>query len=110
MDFIYIEDVARANILAARSGITDEVFNVASGIETSLNELADVLGRVMGSTLPAIHGPARKVNAVQRRVADTSKTERLGFKARFSLEDGLSRLVRWWEHQRVADLSSCAAS
>lgn len=110
MDFVYIEDVARANILAARSDITDEVFNVASGIETSLNELAAALGRAMGSTLPPMHGPARKVNAVPRRLADICAAERLGFRAQVSLEEGLARLVRWWEKQRVADLSTCSAS
>ncbi len=110
MDFVYIEDVARANILAARSEITDEVFNVASGVETSLNELAAALGSAMGSTLPSAHGPARKVNAVSRRLADIRAAERLGFRAQVSLEEGLARLVRWWEKQRVADLSTCSAS
>jgi nucleoside-diphosphate-sugar epimerase len=110
MDFVYIEDVARANILAARSEITDEVFNVASGVETGLNELAAALGRAMGSTLPPVHGPARKVNAVPRRLADIHAAERLGFTAQVSLEEGLGRLVRWWEKQRAADLSACSAS
>ena len=40
MDFVYVEDIARANILAAQADVTDEVFNIASGTETSLNELA----------------------------------------------------------------------
>ena len=109
MDFVFIEDVARANILAARSEITDEVFNVASGTETSLNELAVALGRAMGSTQPPIYGPTRKVNPVPRRLADTSNAGRLGFQARVSLDEGLLRLVRWWEQQRVEDLSSCSA-
>ena len=109
MDFVFIEDVARANILAAGSEITDEVFNVASGIETSLNELAAALGRVMGSALPPSYGPARKVNPVSRRLADTRNAERLGFRARISLEEGLDRLVSWWEQQRIADFSTCLA-
>jgi UDP-glucose 4-epimerase len=108
MDFVFVEDVARANILAASSGITDEVFNVASGVETSLNELAAALGRVMGRTLPPIYGPARQVNPVPRRLADTRNAERLGFQACVSLEEGLNRLVSWWEKQRVVDFSSCS--
>ncbi len=81
MDFVYIEDVARANILALQSDVTDEVFNVASGVETSLNELAAALLRVMGSKLAPEYGPERKVNPVSRRLADTSKAERmLGFR------------------------------
>lgn len=109
MDFLFIEDTARANILAARSDVTDEVFNIASGVETSLNELAAMLGRVMGRSLPPTYGPARKVNPVPRRLADTHKAERLlGFRAEIPLEDGLERLVRWWEEERALELSTCA--
>lgn len=97
MDFVYIEDVARSNILALESDLTDDVFNIASGRETSLNELAAALLKVMGSDLQPEYGPERKVNPVSRRMADTTKAERLlGFRAQVSLEDGLSRLVDWW--------------
>jgi UDP-glucose 4-epimerase len=100
MDFVFIEDIARANLLAAKANVTDEVFNVASGTETSLNELAAALGRVMGCCRTPQYGPARKVNPVSRRLADTAKAERLlGFKARVSLEEGLSRLVEWWSRE-----------
>jgi UDP-glucose 4-epimerase len=97
MDFVFVEDIARANIVAAMSDLTDDVLNVASGTETSLNELAETLGRVMGVELPPEYGPARKVNPVSRRLADTSKAERLlGFRTQVSLEEGLRRLVEWW--------------
>jgi UDP-glucose 4-epimerase len=102
MDFIYIEDVARANVLALQSDIKDDVFNVASGIETSLNQLADALLWVMKSNLKPIYGPERKVNPVARRLADTSKAEEmLGFRASIGLEDGLRRLVEWWRVNRI---------
>ena len=98
MDFVYIEDIARANMLAAKSDATDEVFNVASGVETSLDELATSLLKVMGSNLKPEYGPARKVNAVPRRLADTDRAQQLiGFKAQVSLEEGLRRLVVWWQ-------------
>ena len=103
MDFVYIRDVARANILAAKADVTDEVFNVASGTETSLNQLADALLRVMGSSLRPEHRPERKVNPVQRRLADTDKAHRmLGFKATVPLEEGLRQLVSWWQAQWAA--------
>jgi UDP-glucose 4-epimerase len=103
MDFVYIEDVARANLRALESDLAAEVFNVASGTETSLNELAAALLRVMGSSLKPEYGPERKVNAVSRRLADTTKAERLlGFKAEVGLDEGLSRLVRWWQANREA--------
>jgi UDP-glucose 4-epimerase len=98
MDFVYVEDIARANILAAKADVTDEVFNIASGTETSLKELADALLKVMRSDLSPAYGPERKVNPVPRRLADVSKARRLlGFKARVPLETGLRRLVAWWQ-------------
>lgn len=110
MDFVFIEDIARANILAATCNVTDEVFNVASGVETSLNELAAALGRVMGVDRAPEYGPARKVNAVSRRLADTSKAEKLlGFRAEVSLEEGLKKLVDWWRACRSADLVARAS-
>ena len=103
MDFVYIEDVARSNILALASDVTDDVFNVASGTETSLNELAAALLRVMGSDLQPEYGPERKVNPVSRRLADIDKAERLlGFRAAVDLEEGLTRLVDWWQANRAA--------
>lgn len=103
MDFVYIEDVARSNILALQSELGDDVFNVACGIETSLNELAAALLRVMESSLTPEYGPERKVNPVSRRLADTSKAERLlGFKAEVGLDEGLRRLVAWWRANKEA--------
>lgn len=97
MDFIYIEDIARANILAAKADVTDEVFNVASSVESSLNDLAYALAKVMGSDLKPEYGPERKVNPVARRLADVTKAKQLlGFEAEVSLEEGLTRLVAWW--------------
>jgi len=102
MDFVYIEDIAQANLLAAKSNITDEVFNVASGVETSLNDLAASLLRVMGSNLKPEYGPARKVNAVSRRLAETGNAkQKIGFEAKVGLEEGLQRLVAWWQSSRV---------
>jgi UDP-glucose 4-epimerase len=97
MDFVYIDDVARANVLGLKSDVTDEVFNVASGVETNLNELAKALMRVMGKQMIPEYGPERKVNQVSRRLADTVKAEQmLGFKAQVDLDEGLRRLVSWW--------------
>jgi len=97
MDFVYIGDVARSNVLAAQSEVTDRVYNVAGGTETSLLGLAEMLLSVMGSDLSVEFGPERAVNGVTRRLADTTLArEELGFEAEVSLEDGLRRLVDWW--------------
>jgi len=109
-DFVYVEDVARANILAAKSGLTDEVLNVASGSETSLSELADTLGRVMGVARKPEHGPARKATPVYRRLAEVSKAERLlGFRTQVSLEAGLRQLVHWWSQECAAQMAAARA-
>lgn len=99
MDMINVEDVAHANVLAMKAAASDEVFNVASQNETSLQQLCDALLAAMGSRLEAKHVPQpteRKAVDVWRRLADTSKARALlGFEARIGLEEGLSRLVRW---------------
>ncbi|BCJ49730.1 NAD-dependent epimerase [Actinoplanes sp. NBRC 14428] len=101
MDFVHVADIARANILAARADVTDEVFNVASGTETSLKELAQALSEVMKSDLAPEHGPARAVNGVTRRLADTrAAADRLGFRAEIGLHEGLRGLVEWWRESR----------
>jgi UDP-glucose 4-epimerase len=102
MDFVYVTDIARANMLAAESSVSDEVFNVACGVETSLNDLARALQRVMGSDLPIEYGPPRSVNAVPRRLASTAKAKQLiGFEAQVQLDDGLRDLVAWWKSQKA---------
>ena len=100
MDFIFVTDIARANLMSAHSSITDDVLNVASGQETSLTALAAALGRAMGVELPPEYGPARKATPVWRRLADVRKAERqIGFKAQVSLDDGLRQLVQWWSSE-----------
>ncbi|MEZ5234961.1 MAG: SDR family NAD(P)-dependent oxidoreductase [Acidimicrobiales bacterium] len=82
MDFVYVDDVARANVLAAKSDASDRVYNVATGVETSVRQLADALAAVMGGTGAPEYGPERKVNAAStRRLAATEAASRdLGFR------------------------------
>ncbi|WP_194897972.1 NAD-dependent epimerase/dehydratase family protein [Catenulispora pinisilvae] len=103
MDFVHVADIARANVLAAAADVTDEVFNVACGVETSLNELAKTLLEVMGSDLPVEYGPPRAVNGVTRRLADTARAAAgLGFVAEIGLREGLADLVQWWRAEQPA--------
>jgi UDP-glucose 4-epimerase len=104
MDFVYVTDAARANIAAARAKAGDRVFNVASGTETSLNQLAEALLRAMGSKLSPEYRDERQVNPVQRRLAATDQArELLGFEAEVPLEQGLRRLVAWWRREIEGD-------
>ena len=104
MDFVFVDDIARANLLAMASPVTDRVYNVARGEETGLRGLADALLRVMGrEDLAVEHGPGRAVNGVTRRLADTTAArEDLGFEAEVGLERGLAELVAWWQAERAA--------
>ncbi|HET6674525.1 MAG TPA: NAD-dependent epimerase/dehydratase family protein [Nitrospiraceae bacterium] len=102
MDFVHVRDVARANILGAKSDVSDEVFNVGSGTETSLAQLAAALAGAMdrAKLIPEL-APERRVNAVRRRLAATEKAERaLGFRSEISLQSGLRDLVAWWRAER----------
>ncbi len=110
MDFVNIEDVARATVLAAQADVTNEVFNIASSTETSLLELAHMLLKVMGrEDLGITFGPERGVNKVPRRLADTTLAkQRLGFEAMIGLEEGLRRLVEWWRSERAAESALAA--
>jgi UDP-glucose 4-epimerase len=103
MDFVHVADIARANMMAATSSLTDVVFNVGSGVETSLNELADLLLSIMSSPLRPEYQPPRKVNAVSKRQASVEAARRqLGFQTAIPLEQGLRSLVAWWHEQRSA--------
>jgi UDP-glucose 4-epimerase len=97
MDFIYVDDIARANILAMESNREDDVYNVARGTETSLLDLWRAIQHVTGAEDldPEFH-PPRKVNPVPRRLADVRRArDELGFEAEVTLEDGLRRLREW---------------
>ena len=103
MDFVFVKDVARAFVLAATADACGQVFNIASGVETSLKELATALLAAMGSDLPVEHGPVRELTAVPRRLGDVQRArDRLGFEARVSLDEGLRRLVAWWRGEQAA--------
>jgi UDP-glucose 4-epimerase len=96
LDFVYVGDVARANLLAAQSDVTDEVFNVGTGLQTSLNELCDLVLDLTGSSLRPEHREVRKVANVQLRRAAVEKAAKLlDFQAKVSLREGLQELIRW---------------
>jgi UDP-glucose 4-epimerase len=105
MDFVHVDDVARANLLAALAPVSDVALNVGSGSETSLADLARLLCRAMGrpDLLPE-HASERAVNPVQRRLADVEAARRLiGFAAEVPLEAGLRGLVAWWRRERSGE-------
>jgi UDP-glucose 4-epimerase len=104
IDFVHCRDVAAANLAAMRSDVTAGVFNVASGTETSLNDLAALMLKLLGRPdLKPEHREERAINPVRRCLADTSLArERLGFEARISLPEGLRSLIEWRATMRGA--------
>ena len=81
MDFVYVEDLAQANIISLKADVVDEVYNVGSGVETSLKELCYSLLEVMESDIEPkyVSVPAeRKKVEVKRRLADTKKLKQKG--------------------------------
>lgn len=103
LDFIYVGDVAKATICALKSDVNEGMYNVGTGKETSLNQLATLLLKLMGSSLPLTHEPPRKVAPVSRRQASITKAAKdLKFTADFSLEEGLKNLIEWRRKRRQA--------
>ncbi len=97
MDFVYVKDVALANIAALESDVTDEVFNIGFQRETSLKELLEIMLKVTNSRLKPEHRPDNTINPVNKRIANISKAkEMLGFKPTISLEKGLEELYKWY--------------
>lgn len=104
MDFVFVEDIARANLLAMQSARVDDVYNVASGTETSLLGLWEAMQRATGAQGPSpqFH-PPRKVNPVPRRLAETSRARQdLGFSSLVRLDEGLQKLAAWRRESMAA--------
>ena len=96
-DFTYIDDAVEATVLAAQSDrALGEVFNVGTGVETRVNELAAILSRIVGSTLEPQHTNRRDIDNIRRRVVNIEKTRRtLRWVPNFTLEAGLGNTVQW---------------
>lgn len=93
-DFIYVEDVAKANVLVAESTIGNgDVFNIASGKPTSINELFSTIKKVVNANVEPKYGPAR-IGDIQDSYADITKAERsFGFRPLITLDEGIQRTV-----------------
>lgn len=100
LDLVYVEDVARANLLCLKSPVTNEAFNVASGVETSLVELAHIILRSLNSSLRPVH-KERDRKLVSRRFGCPKKArEMIGFEAKITVEEGVGRIIDWWRKDK----------
>jgi UDP-glucose 4-epimerase len=104
-DFVHVEDVARANVLALKADATDDFFNVGTGVKTTINELVTRLIEITGAQVAPHYEPQAQM-FVTHRVGSTEKAERgLGFRPRMSLEDGLRSIVAWRRQDQQAALA-----
>lgn len=95
-DFIFVEDMARGLMACALKGIAGEVYNLATGKETSILELATLINQYTGNKTPLDLRPARDWDRSGKRFASTEKAEmQLGFQAKINISDGLRRTVEW---------------
>jgi UDP-glucose 4-epimerase len=101
-DFIHVADAARCNILAMQSEVTDEFFNVGTGIKTTIAELVEKLLAITGSDLKPEYR-AEETSFVTHRVGSTEKAEQLlGFRATTPLDEGLRSVVEWRRRDKKA--------
>lgn len=95
-DFIFVEDMARGLMACALKGEAGGVYNLATGRETSILELATIINEYTGNTTPLDLRPARDWDRSGKRFASTEKAEReLGFTAQVDIREGLRRTVDW---------------
>ena len=103
-DFTYIDDAVEATVLAAQSDrALGEVFNVGTGVETRVNELAATLARIIGVNVAPQHTNRRDIDNIRRRVVNIEKTRRtLRWVPNTTLEAGLEATVEW-QRERAAE-------
>ena len=105
-DYVYVEDVARANVLAATAtipsagGVDSRAFNVGTSVETNVLELAGQLRQVSGVSAELRHAPARPGEQLRSAVRIAKAERVLGWRPRVSLEQGLASTYQWFAVRR----------
>mgnify|MGYP001326760703 FL=1 len=95
-DFVFVDDVAQANLVAMGQDASG-VYNVGTGVETSVNELFRVIADLTGSPAKEVHGPA-KLGEQLRSVIDPSKMKQeLGWEVKVDLAEGLKQTVEFFQ-------------
>jgi len=93
-DFIYVKDVAAANLAALRAPETCGTFNVSTQQETSVNRLTSLLGKAVGITPCVSHGPVRDGDIFRSALSNQRLREKLAWQPRYSVADGLRAMHR----------------
>jgi UDP-glucose 4-epimerase len=102
-DFIYVEDLCRAIVTALESRVSGEIFQIATGVETSILELAHLLEEVVGVEVQAITTEGRRGD-IQKNYATIEKARAmLGWAPRVSLREGLAHTWQWFQRNGYAE-------
>ena len=95
-DYIYVDDVARANILALKSDVSGEVVNIGTGVTHTVKDVVEMIREITGTSLLPEYAPQGDRFQQESLWPDVTKAEkRLGFKARYSMKEGLTEYYRW---------------
>ncbi len=100
-DFIYVDDIVEGLVCCALEGKAGDVYNLASGVETTIKELALTINELTHNKTPVALSPARPWDRSGKRFGSTEKAERdIGFKAKMSLKDGLEKTIKWTQENK----------
>ncbi len=96
-DFTYIDDCVQANLLACTTpGVDGEVFNIAYGTRTSINQIYDGISKLLGRNVAPHHAPPRAGDVLHTLADLTRAKERLGYRPQTDIAAGLDKTVRWF--------------
>lgn len=99
-DFTYVENVVEANILAAKSDITDEVINIACGERVSINEAVKILNKILNKDIKPVYKKGR-IGEVKHSLADVSKArQKINYIPKYKFTEGLKKTVEWYKKQK----------
>jgi UDP-glucose 4-epimerase len=93
-DYVYVGDVARANVLALESGVPSGAYNIGTGVETSVNSLYELLLGIAARDLPARHGPSKPGEQLRSSVDPTLAGHTFGWYAQTDIRTGLEATLR----------------
>ena len=106
-DLIYVDDLVRGLVACALRGEPGGVYNLASGRETSIRELAETISQLTGNPTPIALAPARDWDHSGQRYGDPAKARaELGFEAQVELRDGLARTIAW-TRENLGRIEAC---
>ena len=102
-DYIHVADVARANVMAMASDVTGEVFNTVTGVETTVQRVAEMLLEIAGSDLVPVYadeaGAVKATSSASLKLSREKIKRMIGWEPQVSIEAGIGRLVEWRKGQ-----------